>query len=112
MTGTAKLLSLGMLLITAIPAMSGDSTDALVVLTTVGYLTGAADGCGVASSESNALSSGMAIAINGGKYGAASQAHTLLNTARQRGISAAAAKSIDCAKIADALRKYYLELMK
>lgn len=70
--GIATLSSLVLLLI-ELPAQAGDSADALIVLTTVGYLTGAADGCKVVANESNALSSGMAIAIGGGKYGNVAQ---------------------------------------
>lgn len=80
------------------------STDALIVLTQVGYLTGAADGCGVAPEQSNALSGGIALAISRRKYGDPAQAHVLLNNARQKGIAAAATRKVDCGKISDAIR--------
>lgn len=82
-----------------------DSTDALIVLTTVGYLTGAADGCKVTPRESNTLSGGMAVAIGKGRYGDQAQAHVLLNNARQKGIAAATAGKVDCRKIADSVRQ-------
>lgn len=82
------------------------SADALTVLTTVGYYTGAADTCGVARQESNALSGGMAIAISKGQYGDAARAHTLLNNARQEGSSAASRKKVDCTRVADFIRNY------
>ena len=89
-----------------------DSTDQLTVLTTVGFLTGAADGCKVAARESIALSSGMASAIDAGDYGTPSQAHVLFNNARQRGISDAMSKSVDCAKIEDSVKRYALMLLR
>lgn len=91
---------------------AGESSDALIVLTTVGYLTGAADGCKVVPSESNALASGMALAIGKGQYGKPAEAHALPNNARQRGASAAASKSVDCAKIAQSIRQYVRDLQK
>jgi len=48
----------------------------------------------------------MAIAIGRGNYGAPAEAHTLFNNARQRGIADAIARKVDCAKIAESLRKY------
>src|SRR5258705_9482817 len=95
------------------PGLAADmSTEALMVLTEVGYMTGAADGCKVAAKESNALSSGMAIAISGGKYGDPAEAHVLLNNARQRGVANAAAGKVDCAKVAASIRDYSNELLK
>lgn len=91
-------------------AASSVSSDALIVLTAVGYLTGAADGCKVVPRESNALSSGMAIAIGKGNYGSPAEAHTLLNSAKQRGIADAAAKKVDCVKIAESVRRYVRSL--
>jgi hypothetical protein len=88
-----------------------DSADALIVLTTVGFLTGAADGCRVVPKEASALSSGMALAIGKGQYGEQSEAHILLNNARQRGVAQAAAGKVDCKKIADSVRKYVRELL-
>jgi hypothetical protein len=92
-------------------AIGADSTDALIVLTTVGYLTGAADGCKVVPEQSNALSSGMALAISHGNYGSPAEAHTLFNNARQKGIADAAARKVDCVKIADSVRKYTRSLL-
>lgn len=87
-----SLLFLGM-------AARAGSADALMVLTTIGYLTGAADDCKVASAESNALSGGIAIAISGGKYGDQAEAHTLLSNAKQRGVADAVGKKLDCSMV-------------
>lgn len=107
------LAMLSVITITALFAARahGDSTDALIVLTTVGYLTGAADGCKVAASESNALSSGMALAISKGNYGDQAQAHVLFNNARQRGVAAGAAGKVDCAKVSESVQEYVRTLM-
>lgn len=104
--GPVLILSAGVILAaTASPACC-ESTDAFIVLTTVGYLTGAADACRVAPVDSNALASGLAIAIERGKYGNAAEAHTTFNTARQRGIADATAGSVDCHKVGDRVRAY------
>lgn len=87
------------------------SADALTVLTAVGYLTGAADYCQVVPEQSNQLSSGIALAISRGNYGDTAEAHTLLNNARQKGVSDAAAGKVDCAKTGDAVRKYVRSLL-
>jgi hydrogenase/urease accessory protein HupE len=108
MLATLAVIGIGALL--AVRA-HGQSTDALIVLTTVGYLTGAADGCKVAAAESNALSGGMALAISKGKYGDQAQAHTLLNNARQRGIANAAAGKVNCAKVSESVREQVRSLM-
>lgn len=107
----AKLCALAIVSVFAVHAHGADSTDALIVLTTVGYLTGAADGCKVVPEQSNQLSSGMAIAISRGKYGDQAQAHILLNNARQKGVADAAARKVDCTKIGDSVRKYVRSLM-
>lgn len=83
----------------------GQSADALIVLTTIGYLTGAADACKVAPAESNALSSGIALAIGGGKYGDQAQAHVLLKNASQEGVSAATSGKVNCAKVGELVRE-------
>jgi hypothetical protein len=83
-----------------------DSTDALITLTTVGYLTGAADGCKIVSKQSNALSSGIAIAIGRGNYGDPAQAHVLFNNARQKGIEATVAGKVNCVKVGDSVQEY------
>jgi hypothetical protein len=88
------------------------SDDAVIVLTSAGYLTGAADVCKVAPSESNQLSSGMALAISNGGYGDPAAAHVLFNTARQKGIEAAIAKTVDCDKVRDSLVRYVRALRK
>jgi hypothetical protein len=108
MLGTLAAIGIGTLL--AVPA-HGQSSDALIVLTTVGYLTGAADGCKVAAAESNALSGGMALAISKGKYGDQAQAHTLLNNARQKGVADAAARKVNCTKVAESVREQVRSLM-
>jgi hypothetical protein len=95
---------IGLVLLSAMAARSG-SADALIVLTTIGYLTGAADGCKVAAPESNALSGGIAIAISQGQYGDRAEAHTLLNNAKQKGISDAVAKKVSCDKVGEAVRE-------
>src|SRR5258706_13715382 len=103
------LVKLGVLVIAsvfAVHAHGADSTDALIVLTTAGYLAGAADGCKVVPEESNVLSSGMAIAIGGGKYGDQARAHNLFNNARPKGVADAAARRVDCAKVGDSVRQY------
>ena len=87
-----------------------DSSDALIVLTTVGYLVGAADVCKVATDDSIALSSGIAIAISGGNYGDQAQAQILLNNARQKGTAAAAAGKVNCSKIGSTVRQYVQSL--
>ena len=87
-------------------AASDVSTEALTMLTTVGYLTGAADGCKVAAEESSALASGMALAINGGNYGDRAEALALFNNAKRRGVADAAAGKADCKKIAASIRDY------
>jgi hypothetical protein len=91
-------------------ARAEDSTDALVVVTTTGFLTGAADGCRVAADESNELASAMSMAISGGKYGDQAEALTEFNRARQRGSADAAAGKVDCDKIADTIRSYLTSL--
>jgi hypothetical protein len=57
------------------PVRADDRTDAMVVLTAVGYLAGAADVCKVVPDRSNVLISGMALAINRGKYGPMADAY-------------------------------------
>jgi hypothetical protein len=96
------VFAMGSLSATATPAQS---TDALVVLTTVGYLTGAADGCKVAAAESNALSGGIALAISKGQYGDQANAHVLLNNAKQEGIAAALAGKVNCTKVGELVRE-------
>ena len=85
--------------------LRAQSSDALIVLTTVGYLTGAADACKVAAAESNALSGGIALAIGRGRYGDQATAHTLLNNAKQRGVADAGAKKVDCAIVGERVRE-------
>jgi hypothetical protein len=99
-----KLAVIGSVVFFAIPARA-QSSDALIVLTTVGYLTGAADGCKVAAAESNALSGGIALAISKGQYGDQANAHTLLNNAKQKGVAEAGAKKVDCAKVGEIVRE-------
>ncbi len=106
-----KLVVLAMAAIVAIDAGSADSTDALIVLTTVGYLTGAADACRVARKESNQLRSGLAIAIGHGNYGTSAHAHALFNNARQEGVEAANAGKVNCEKVADAVHQYVRSLL-
>jgi hypothetical protein len=79
------------------------NSDALIVLTTAGYLSGAADACKVDSIQSNELNNSISIAISHGQYGDATQANILLNNARQRGIADTEAKKIDCTKIGDSI---------
>jgi hydrogenase/urease accessory protein HupE len=107
----AKLVVIGIGVFLAVPAR-GQSSDALIVLTTVGYLTGAADGCKVAVAESNALSSGMALAISKGQYGNQAQAHALLNNARQKGIADAAARKVNCTKVGESVREQVRSLTR
>ena len=95
----------------SVHAYGADSTDGLIVLTTVGYLTGAADACKVVPKGSNALNSGMAIAITHGNYGNPAEAHVLFNNARQKGIADAGAKKVDCAKVGDSVQKYVRSLL-
>ena len=110
MTTRPYILLLGLLLSGQVQA--AESTDALIVLTTVGYLSGAADGCKVVPMESNAMSGGMAIAISKGRYGDQAQAHMLLNNARQKGVAAATAGKVDCRKIADSVRQTVRDTLK
>jgi hypothetical protein len=108
-----RYIAILVLVLTSAPAAAtADATDALMVLSTVGYLTGAADGCKVASAESNALASGMALAISSGKYGDPAQAHMLFNNARQKGITSATAGKVDCNKVAASIRDYSRSLLK
>ena len=106
--GLPLLLTLVAAPLLGAPAASSDtpSADALIVLTSVGYMTGAADGCKVVPEESNAVASGMALAINGGKYGDIAEAHALLNKARQQGVADAASGKADCAKVAKMVRDF------
>jgi hypothetical protein len=92
-------------------ADSADSSDALIVLTTVGYITGAADTCKVSPEKSNQLASGIALAISTGNYGDPSQAHVLLNNARQKGIADAAAGKVNCVKVGDLVNQYVRSLL-
>jgi len=85
------------------------SGDVLLVLSVVGYLTGAADACNVVPEESNALSAGVALAISHGQYGDQAKAHSQFNSARQSGVSQAESGSVNCAKIADSVRQYVRE---
>ena len=94
----------GMVSLSASPTHA-QSSDALIVLTIVGYLTGAADGCKVAASESNALSGGIALAISKGQYGDQANAHVLLNNAKQEGIAAALAGKVSCTKVGELVRE-------
>ena len=107
----AKLCAIAIATVFAVHASGADSTDALIVLTTVGYLTGAADACKVVPEQSNQLSSGMAIAISRGNYGDQAQAHVLFNNARQRGIADAEAKKVDCVKVGNSVGKYVRSLL-
>jgi hypothetical protein len=93
-------------------ASSADPTDALIVLATIGFLTGAADVCKVAPEESNVAASALAIAIGSGNYGDPAEAQTTFNTARQRGIASASAKKVDCAKIGEHLRNFVKESLQ
>lgn len=106
-----RLCVLAITVVLAVHAHGAESADALIVLTTVGYLTGAADGCKVVPDQSNQLSSGMAIAISRGKYGDQAQAHTLFNNARQKGIADASARRVDCTKVGDSVRQYVRSLL-
>ncbi|MEW5943075.1 MAG: hypothetical protein AB1710_04370 [Pseudomonadota bacterium] len=108
---STKLFAVIIATVFSVHAHGADSADALIVLTSVGYLTGAADGCKVVPEQSNQLSSGIALAINRGKYGDQAQAHTLLNNARQKGIADAAARKVDCTKVGDSVRKYVRSLL-
>ncbi len=90
---------------------AADSTDALIVLSTVGYLTGAADACKVVPEQSNQLSSGMAIAISHGNYGDPARAHMLFNNSRQKGIADAAARKVDCMKVGDMVGRHVRSLL-
>lgn len=108
---SANLAAIGIGVLLTMSAQ-GQSTDALIVLTTVGYLTGAADGCKVAAAESNALSGGIALAISKGKYGDQAQAHILLNNARQTGIADVAARKVNCAKVSESVREQVRFLME
>jgi len=92
-------------------AVGAGSTDALIVLTAVGYLTGAADDCKVVPDQSNALTSGISLAIGQGNYGNPAESHILFNNARQRGITDAAARKVDCLKIAESVRRYTQSLL-
>ena len=83
---------------------SGQSADALIVLTTVGFLVGAADK--VVPAESNAAASGLGIAISGGNYGDPAQALALFNNARQKGAAEAAEKRLDCDRVGQKLRNF------
>jgi len=82
------------------------AADALTVLTATAYLTGAADSCKVALSESRVLSGVMAISIDRGNYGKPAQAHVDFNTARQQGITDHAAGKVECAKVRGMIEKY------
>ena len=106
----AKLIAVA--LGVAIPSYANGATssDALIVLTTVGYLTGAADGCKVVPKESNQLSSGMALAIGRRNYGDPAQAHVLFNNARQKGIEEAASGKVNCEKVGVSVQQYVRSL--
>ena len=80
------------------------SSDALIVLTTIGYFTGAADACKVVPKLSNQLISGMALAINRGRYGDPAEAHVAMNNARQAGIAAVGAGKANCEKVEEKVR--------
>jgi hypothetical protein len=108
---TAKLFAIVVAAALPIHANGADSADALIVLTTVGYLTGAADGCKVVSKESNQLSSGMALAIGRGNYGNPAKAHTLFNNARQEGIKSGAAGKVNCVMVGDNIKRYTRSLL-
>ena len=99
----AKLVVMGAALTFHVAAKS-QSSDALIVLTTVGYLTGAADVCKVAVPESNALSAGIALAISKGRYGDQANAHILLNNARQQGIADAGTNKVNCTRVGELVR--------
>lgn len=101
-----------LLLITQIPVQASPSSDALLVLTQIGYLSGAADGCRVAAKESNILAGGMAVAITKGNYGSVGEAHALFNNARQRGTAAAASGRLNCPKIASDVKATVQALTK
>lgn len=83
----------------------GQSADVLYVLTTTGYLTGAADACKVAATESNALSSAIGLAIAEGGYGDKVKAHTMFNGARQEGTADAVAKKVNCDSVGAQVRQ-------
>jgi hypothetical protein len=109
----SRLTKLGMAaigVVLAIEVHAANAADALIVLTSVGYLTGAADGCRVVPTESNQLASGMALAISRGGYGNQAQAQTLFNNARQKGTAEAAARKVDCAKVSDSVQRYVRSL--
>jgi hypothetical protein len=106
-----KLFAIAIVVVLPVQAKGADSTDALIVLTTVGYLIGAADGCKVVPKESNQLSSGMAIAIARRSYGDPAQAHLLFNNARQKGIEEAGAGKVNCAKVGDSVQQQVRTLL-
>jgi hypothetical protein len=110
---TVKLLAIVISAALPVHANGADSTstDALMVLTTVGYLTGAADACKVDPEMSNQLASGMAIAIGSGNYGESAQAHVLFNNARQKGIESGAAGKVNCAMVGDTIKQYTRSLL-
>jgi len=81
-------------------------------LTAVGYSLGAAEGCKVPADEANALSEGMARAIDAGKYGDPIQAQIQRQNAGLKGALDAAYGKADCAKVADSIRDYSRELLK
>jgi hypothetical protein len=98
--------------ISATPALASKESDALIVMTTVGYMTGAADGCRVAKEMSAALNAGMYIAIDGGNYGKISEARLLYQNARQEGIANAASGKANCATVETKVRALYRSMMK
>lgn len=99
-----KLIVLGVSTLFAMLAHA-QSSNALIVLTTVGYLTGAADACKVAADDSNALSSGLSLAISKGQYGDQANAHVLFNNAKQEGISQVRANKLNCQKVGELVRE-------
>ena len=105
-----RMLLCAVIFSTGLP-VDADSPDALIVLTYVGYLVGAADGCKIDPDYSNQLSSGIAIAINGGNYGDPAEAHILLNNARQMGVAQASAGKVNCSKISSKVRQYVQSLL-
>lgn len=93
-------------LLPCLAAAHEEDPDEIVVPTTVDYLTGAAESCKVAASDSKALNTAIVLAIGKGKYGDPAQARNLLNNARKKGATAAAAREVDCAAIARSVQLY------
>ncbi|MEO5702677.1 MAG: hypothetical protein ABIQ54_02100 [Gammaproteobacteria bacterium] len=108
---TVKLFAIVIAAAFHVHANGADSADALIVLTTVGYLTGAADVCKVVLKESNQLSSGLALAIGRGNYGDPAKAHVLFNNARQEGIKSGTAGKVNCVMVGDAIKQHTHSLL-